>query len=114
MLLATQQYQALQHVAIIVQQRDPANPDGWFLEALAWQGLARPQEAIRCYQTLVQQYPDVFAAWFNLGELWRQLGRPEEAAAAYQAFLRVAPETETGPRLVAQTFLNAARQQRGR
>lgn len=112
MLLATQQYQALQRVAIIVQQRDPANPDGWFLEALAWQGLARPREAIRCYQTLVQRHPDAFAAWFNLGELWRQLDRSEEAVTAYQTFLRIAPETEAGPRLVAHTFVTAAHRQR--
>lgn len=112
MLLATQQYHALQHVAIIIQQRDPASPHGWFLEALAWQGLAQPQEAIRCYRTLVQQHPDAFAAWFNLGELWRQVGRPEEAAAAYHAFLRLAPETEAGPRSVAQTFVDRQSQQR--
>lgn len=113
-LLATQRYRELQQVAVVVQQRDPTSPHGWFLEALAWQGLAQPHEAIRCYRALVQRTPDAFAAWFNLGELWRQLGRPEEAAAAYQTFLRLAPETETGPRLVAHTFVNAAHQPRGR
>jgi tetratricopeptide (TPR) repeat protein len=91
-----------------LQVLEPADPEGWFVEALVFGRTGPAAEALRAYQTVVHRFPDHYPAWFNLGELLRRQGETAAAAAAYGRFLRLAPPGDASARAVAERFLGAA------
>ena len=102
MLNAAARYPELRVFAGRLQRLEPNDPNGYFLEALAWQGLQQPDEAVAAYQRLLRRLPAHHPAWFNLAELERRRGRVAEAQAAYRQFLLHAPASEQATRAAAE------------
>ena len=105
MLQTTGQFAPLKDLAQRLQQFDARNPQGWFFEAVTWQGLRQPARAIHTYRLLLERAPHYYPAWFNFAELLRQEGHEGEAAAAYQRFLDTAPYDQEAQRARAHAFL---------
>lgn len=91
-----------------LQQLEPGEVEGWFLEALVKGRTGPVSEALRAYGLLVEGFSDHYPAWFNLAELLRRQGQMDAAAAAYRRFLALAPAGDTRARAVAEQFAGAS------
>ncbi len=107
MLLAVGRFEELQKAAQRLQVLEPSDPQGWFLEAMAWQKLHDSARAKLLYQQAVQQFPDYYPAWFNLAQSQSQEGDRAGAVISYQKFLQTAPEGHVGARATARAYLDA-------
>lgn len=107
MLHATGQFAPLLEIAQRLQQRDARGVQGSFFEALAWEGLRRPANAIHTYRSILERNPSYYPAWFNLAEVLRRQGDDRGAAAAYRAFLDTAPQDDAVQRRMASAFIDA-------
>ena len=93
-LSATHRFEEVPPVAQRLQRLEPADPNGWLLEALAWQALQQPVRAKPVYEALVHRRPAFYPAWFNLARLLDQAGDRQGAIAAYRKFLETAPVSD--------------------
>ncbi len=59
---------------------------------VAYDMIARPDDAITAYQRAIKINPDYYTAYFNLGIVYRSLGRHEEAIAANEQAIRIKPD----------------------
>lgn len=107
MLLFVKRPEEVFPVAAQLRQLEPKRPQGWFLEALAWQQSGQPDKAIAVYRRLLHAFPADAPSWYNLGQLLRQHSDSAGARAAYRRFLQTAPANQKARRAIAQQYLDA-------
>ncbi|HEY4745644.1 MAG TPA: tetratricopeptide repeat protein [Desulfuromonadaceae bacterium] len=58
----------------------------------AYRGLARPEEAARCYREAIALKPDYVTAYNNLGSVLQESGKAAEAEGVYRQALAIRPD----------------------
>jgi tetratricopeptide (TPR) repeat protein len=80
--------------AICIYAQSPTSPQELLKEAIAFQQSGRLSEAIKDYQLILKQYPDIPEIRSNLGAALSGEGRYGEAIAEYRHALRLKPDPQ--------------------
>lgn len=88
-------FTALEHL-LSALAAEPLDPAAWNDAGVAWQRLARPDEAALCYERALGLRPGWHEALVNLSFALHQRGAYEEALHAADAAIMVEPSTAAG------------------
>jgi serine protease Do len=71
---------------------DRSSVDPWIAQGGAYDGLARPEEAIRAFEEALKRDPDSSEAWFGLGRIYAKQGNEQKFQLIRQNLQRLNPE----------------------
>lgn len=100
---------------------NPRDPNGRFLKGVILSEQKKPQEAIKVYNDLIHEHPDLPEPYNNVAVLHAALGQYDLARAALEMAIRVKPDYATAhenlgdiyARMAAQSYEKAAQFDRG-
>jgi len=100
---------------------NPRNPRGRFLKAVIFSQQKKTQEAIKAYNDLIHEYPDLPEPYNNLAVLHAAQGQYEPARMALEMAIRVKPDYAVAyenlgdvyARMAAQSYEKAAQFDKG-
>jgi len=71
---------------------DKVSVEPWIAQGGAYDGLARPEEAIKAYQEALQRDRDSSEAWFGLGRIYAKQGNEQKFRLVQQNLQRLNPD----------------------
>jgi serine protease Do len=71
---------------------DKASLEPWIAQGSAYDGLARPEEAIRAFEEALKRDPDSSEAWFGLGRIYAKQGNEQRFRLVQQNLQRLNPD----------------------
>lgn len=77
---------------IIPPQKEELETREWINKGATLGNLGRPQEAITCYDEVLEINPKVAEAWYNKGNALYNLGRLQEAISCYDKAIGINPK----------------------
>jgi tetratricopeptide (TPR) repeat protein len=75
----------------ILQRTDARNPAYRALKGAAYGQIGEYDQAIRCYEDVLQAFPDQPKGWMSYGHALKAVGRQGDSIAAYRRSLALAP-----------------------
>jgi serine protease Do len=71
---------------------DKTSIEPWIAQASAYDGLARPDEAIKAFEEALKRDPDSNEAWFGLGQVYAKKGDGQQFQRMQQNLQRLNPD----------------------
>lgn len=71
---------------------DKVSVEPWIAQGGAYDGLARPEEAIKAFEEALKRDPDSSEAWFGLGRIYAKQGNAQKFRLMQQNLLRLNPD----------------------
>ena len=71
---------------------DKSSLEPWIAQGSAYDGLARPEEAIKAFEEALKRDPDSSEAWFGLGRIYAKLGNEQRFRLVQQNLQRLNPD----------------------
>ena len=71
---------------------DKSSLEPWIAQGSAYDGLARPEDAIKAFEEALKRDPDSSEAWFGLGRIYAKQGNEQRFRLAQQNLQRLNPD----------------------
>ena len=71
---------------------ETTSSEPWILQARAYDGLARPDDAVRCFEEALKRDPDSGEAWLGIGQIYANQGDEAQLRRAHENLNRLNPD----------------------